>query len=134
MIFAQQLHGMTEADTFGAHHPVDHRTACATRAETVPQIFPRADNERRRVVFVERAQADEVRSVSFQLHPARFGQSLHRDFVLEPLDLALRDARHRSPFLLFRAFPENLSRPFRKICLFQAVRDNIQPEYILSTV
>ena len=85
---------MAEADAFGAHHPVDYRAARAARAETVPEIFLRADHQARRVVFVEGAEADEVRAVPFEFHAARFGQTFERDFPLQPLDLALRDARH----------------------------------------
>src|SRR3974390_1734581 len=101
MTFAEQLDGVTEADSFGAHHPVDGRASRAARTETVPEIFLRADDQTRFVVVVEGTEADEVRTVPFKFHPARLGQTFDGDFTLEPLDLALRDSRHRSPFSSF---------------------------------
>ena len=53
---------------------------------------------------MEGAQADEVRAVPFQFHPARLGQALERDFALEPLDLAPPGCAP-SVDLLFSPFP-----------------------------
>jgi hypothetical protein len=47
------------------------------------------------VILVERAQADEVRPVTFELDPPHPGQALDRYVPLEPLDLILGYARHR---------------------------------------
>src|SRR5580692_1383698 len=102
MLLFQQFDGVTEADAFGAHHPVDHASAFPTRTETVPEIFLRADDERRRVVFVEGAESDKVRAVPFQFYAAYFGQTFEGDFALELFDLALWNARHQ--FASFRLF------------------------------
>jgi hypothetical protein len=61
---------------------------------------------------MEGAQPDQVRAVAFQFHPARLRQPLHRDFPLQPLDLALRDPRHALDLLLlvFGVFEKTLSR------------------------
>src|SRR5258708_36788950 len=119
MLLFQQLDGVTEADAFGAHHPVDYAFAFPARAETVPEIFLRADDERRRAVFVEGAQSDEVRAVPFQFYAAHFGQTFERDFALEPLDLALRDSRHRFSFP--SRFKISVKAVFAVFCPVQAV-------------
>jgi hypothetical protein len=102
MIFSQQLDGVTEAHALRAHHPVDGSSSRAARSETVPEIFSWTDDQRWIVVVVEGAEADEVRAVPFQFHAARLGQAFEGDFALEPLDLLLRDSRHR--FASFRLF------------------------------
>src|SRR6267378_3237948 len=53
MIFSQQLHRVTEAHAFRSHHPLDHVSTATARAQTVPEIFLRADHQARRVVFVK---------------------------------------------------------------------------------
>jgi hypothetical protein len=85
---------MPEAYPFGFHHPVDYRTASAARSQAVPQILARRDDQRRLMIVMERAQADQVRSVALKLDPSRLGQPLHRYFSLQPLDLMLRNPRH----------------------------------------
>ena len=113
MIFAQQLDGMAEADTLGQHDPVDDGSSSAARSQTVPQIFSWRDDQRRLVIVVEGAQPDQVRAVAFQFHPARLRQPLHRDFSLQPLDLALRDPRHAwTSFYSFQGFCRNPVKRF----------------------
>ena len=87
---------MTEADAVGPHHPVDGRPARVARAQAVPEVFRRRDDERRVAVVVERAQPQQVRTVPVQLDAPRLGQPLHRDLPFQPLDLVLRDSRHSS--------------------------------------
>ncbi len=82
MIFSQQLHRVTEAHAFRSHHPLDHVSTATARAQTVPEIFLRADHQARRVVFVEGTESDEVRAVALQLHTPRFDQTFEGDFPL----------------------------------------------------
>src|SRR5579883_593107 len=124
---------MTEADAFRAHHPVDHASAFAACAETVPEIFFRADHETWFVVVVEGAQADEVRAVPFQLHAVRLGQTFDGDFALEPLDLLLRDACHRPPFLAVSGLLQKPCQVLSAFCgCFLVVREFTPFWYILS--
>jgi hypothetical protein len=60
---------MTEAHPFGSHHPVDHRAAGLARPQAMPQVLRRRDHQRRRLVFVERAAADQIRTVLLKSTP-----------------------------------------------------------------
>jgi hypothetical protein len=91
---SQQLHRVTERQTLGSHHPVDHRPARLTRPEAVPQVLGRSDHQARLPVLVERAQPHPVRPVAAQHHPPLGGQTLERHLGLEPVDLRLRNAGH----------------------------------------
>ena len=82
MIGSQQLDGMAEAHALGPHHPLDHVAAFIARAQTVPQILRRSDNQRRRPVVMKRALAQQVGTVPRQLDSPRLRQPLHRDFFL----------------------------------------------------
>ena len=119
-VFPQKLDRMAEADTLGQHDPVDDGSSSAARSQTVPKIFPWRNHQRRLVIVVEGTQPDQVRAVAFQFHPAPLRQPLHRDFPLQPLDLALRDPCHRHLLpLVFRGFGKKLSRLFRKLFGFR---------------
>jgi len=82
MVCSQKLDRVPEADAVGPHHPVDHRPARVTRPQTVPEILPRSDNQRRIAVVVERAEAKQVGTVPMQLDPPSLGQALDRDLFL----------------------------------------------------
>ena len=64
----------------------------------MPEVFRRSDHKRRLVVFVEGTQADQVRSAPVEPDPAGLGQSLHRYFLLDPLDLGFRYPRRPPSF------------------------------------
>jgi hypothetical protein len=82
MIGPQHLDRMAEADALGPHRPIDHRPARVAGTEAVPEILRRSDNERWRLVVMERAFADQVGSVPGQLDPTRLGQPLQGDVFL----------------------------------------------------
>ena len=82
MVGPQQLDRMTEADPIGPHHPVDGRPARVASSHAVPEVLLRRDDERRRFVVVERAEAVQVGSQPTQLDPSRLRQPLDRDFSL----------------------------------------------------
>ena len=77
MVCSQQLDRMAEADAIGTHHPLDHISARVAGSQAVPEILCRRDNQRGRPVVVERALADQVRTLPRQLDPPRLGQPLH---------------------------------------------------------
>jgi hypothetical protein len=85
---------MTEADAFGFLDPVDHRSTTSACSQTVPQVLARRDHQRRIVILMKGAQADEVRPAALQLNPLRFRQPLHRHLSFQPLDLCFRNPRH----------------------------------------
>jgi hypothetical protein len=77
--FLEQLHRVAEAHPALLHHPVN-RPAANLAAKAVPQVLVRGDDQRSRLVGVERADAGEVPSAFFKHHPAGLDQALHRDF------------------------------------------------------
>ena len=91
MARSEKFHRMPEAYAQDSHDPVDYRTSRPARAQAMPQVLTQRDHKRRRVIFMERAQANQVRSVAFQLDPSRLGQSLHRQLSLQPHELMLRN-------------------------------------------
>jgi hypothetical protein len=46
MVNSQQLDGMAEADAVRPHHPVDGRAARVARAQAVPEVLRRSDDQR----------------------------------------------------------------------------------------
>ena len=101
MICSEQLDRMAEADAFHPHHPVDDTAAHLTRAPAMPQVLLRRDDQRRRALVVERAQADEVCAVSLQLDAARLDQPLHRDLALDAIAQASADFNRLIGFFFF---------------------------------
>ncbi len=108
MVLAQQFYGMAEADALGVHYPGDYVASLVARPEAVPEILFRADHQARLMVIVERTQPEQVRAVAFELDASRFGESLQRDLLLQPLDHFIRDASH-SKTSSKRSTRENLS-------------------------
>ena len=98
MVLSEKLDGMAEADAVGLHYPVDHRPAFIARAQAVPEILRRSDDQRRVPVVVERAEAQQVGTVPVQLDAPRLRQPLHGDLPFQPFDLMFRDSRHFSAF------------------------------------
>jgi hypothetical protein len=82
MIGSEKFHGMTEADAFSPHDPVDRRPARVARTQAVPEVLPRSDDQRRCPVVVEGALTQQVGSVPRELDAPRLGQPLDRDFFL----------------------------------------------------
>ena len=71
LVRAQDLEGVAIRDAARANHPVDHRAALVALAQAVPEVLRRRNDERRLVIFVERAEAEKGRAVRPQLDPAR---------------------------------------------------------------
>ena len=94
---AEQLHSVAEAHVLDPHDEVDHRAARLAGAEAVPEILGRRHHERRLVVVVEGAEANEVTAVRLEHHPAHLGKPLDGDVALQPLELCIWDAAHRDP-------------------------------------
>ena len=82
----------------------------------MPEILPGTDDQRRLVVVVKGAQADQVGAVALQFHPARFGETLERDLLLEPFDYLIGDAGHWSPFVAFSGLvSETCQEPYMEL-------------------
>ena len=94
MLVAQQFGGVTETHAASLHHPVDDRASGLAGAETVPEIGFRADDQRRLVIVVERAQAQQVRAVPLQFDALRFHQPLQGNLPLHALDVLVGNPRH----------------------------------------
>ena len=85
----EQLERLPEAHPLQAHDPVQ-RASCGTTPKTMEEVLPDADDHRRGLLRVHRAEAHQVLGpVPAQLHPPRLSQPLPRHLALEPLNLLL---------------------------------------------
>ncbi len=73
---------MEEMQSIGLDHPVDHGATGLAGAQAVPQILRGRRHQRRRLVVVEGAAADEIHPVLPEGDAARLGEALHRDLRL----------------------------------------------------
>ena len=119
---------MSERHALRLHHPVDHRAAGLAGAEAVPEVLLRTDDERRRLVVVERAAADPIGTVGFKLDAGALDEPNDGYLFLQPLEVRRRDPRP------FRSFQKTCQAPgayfFTSRVQFQFGSDNIVIAYI----
>src|SRR5688572_22650987 len=85
-----------EIQTVALHHPLVDVAAFSARAQAVPELFLRIDDQTRLAVIMEGAQAGELFSLALELHAGRLNQFHKVGLAFDPVYFGLLDHRYFS--------------------------------------